>query len=109
MKWLQSLFRKRDDDRDTRIYTVASPRVAKRYEPPPRNVPEPDPIFSDTGGLALTEESEEDVNPYNTSSWSLDPEQGIRRVEDDKTVTRDGREKSVANNPYDTGAFRRGW
>jgi len=109
MKWLRFFSRKRDEDRDTRIYTVASPRVAKRYEPPRRNVPEPDPIFSDTGALALKEETDEEVNPYNTSSWTLDPEKGMRRVEDDKTVSRDGREKSKANNPYDTGAFRRGW
>lgn len=112
MKWLRFFTRQRDEDEeDTRIYTVDSPRVVKPRPPVPRTVPEPQhPIFQDTGPLELEgDDTEEDANPYNTSSWKLDPEKGLRRVEDDKTVDRKGRAKNTSNNPYDTGTFRKGW
>ena len=54
------------------------------------------------------ESTQEEANPYDTASWELDLDKGLRRVEDDKTVTRE-RGKSDANNPYNTGAFRKGW
>lgn len=110
MKWLRFFTRKREDEEDTRIYTAESPRPIKRHRPIPRTVPVPEhPVFQDTGALELESEKADDANPYETSSWKLDPEQGIRRVEDDKTVDRSGREKNTSNNPYDTGAFRKGW
>ena len=109
MKSLKRFTRKREQELDSRIYNVGSPRVAKRYQPVPRNVPEPDPIFGDTGSLELKDETADEANPYDTASWSLDPEKGLRRVEDDKTVSRDDRDTPQANNPYDTGTFRRGW
>lgn len=110
MKWLKFFTRKREDEEDTRIYTVDAPSAIKPHRRIPRNVPEPQhPIFEDTGSLALEGETAEDENPYDTSSWKLDPEKGIRRVEDDKTVDRSGREKNTSNNPYDTGTFRKGW
>jgi hypothetical protein len=109
MKWLKFLGRKGEQEKDTRIYTVASHPAARAHQPVPRNVPEPDPIFADTGPLALEPETEDDANPYNTSSWKMDPDKGVRRVEDDKTVDRKGRAKDSSNNPYDTGSFRKGW
>ena len=109
MKWLRFFRRKRDEE-DTRIYTVSSPRTVKPYRPPVRTVPEPDhPMFQDTGTLELEGDMVDDANPYDTSSWKLDPEKGIRRVEDDKTVDRKGRVKVTSNNPYDTGSYRKGW
>ena len=110
MKWLRFFTRKREEEEDTRIYTVDTPRAVKAHRPIPRTVPEPQhPMFHDTGALELAGESVEDANPYETSSWKMDPEKGIRRVEDDKTVDRSGREKNTSNNPYDTGSFRKGW
>jgi hypothetical protein len=108
--WLRNIFsRKREEPRhESRIYSVGKPPPAK-FARVPRNVPEPDPIYEDTGTLSLKDENVQDeANPYDTASWELDLEQGLRRVEDDKTVTRD-RGKAEANNPYNTGAFRKGW
>lgn len=110
MKWLKRFRRKREEEEDTRIYTVNSPRTVKPHRPVIRNVPEPEhPIFQDTGELELEGDKQDDANPYDTSSWKLDPEKGLRRVEDDKTVDRSGREKPSSNNPYDTGSYRKGW
>jgi len=107
MKWLK-FFSREQEKVDSRIYTVSKP--SRRFPPRmPRNVPEPHPIFADTGSLAIKEEKpDERANPYDTSSWELDPDQGLRRVDDDKTVRRD-RGKTEADNPYNTGAFRKGW
>jgi len=110
MGWLRDLFsRKREEPRqESRIYSVGKPSSTK-FPRVPRNVPKPDPIFEDTGALSLKDESMQDqANPYDTASWELDQEKGLRRVEDDKTVTRE-RGKADANNPYNTGAFRKGW
>lgn len=110
MKWFRFFSRKREKEEDTRIYTVDAPRVTKPQRTVVRNVPEPQiPIFQDTGALELEGETVDEANPYNTSSWKLDPEKGVRRVEDDKTVDRSGRDKPSANNPYDTGSYRKGW
>lgn len=107
MKWLRNLFRQ-PEKVDTRIYTVPGNRPRAKVPPVLRNVPEPDPIFADTGALAIKEDLDDAANPYDTASWSLDPDKGLRRVDDDKTVRRD-RGKAEADNPYNTGAFRRGW
>ena len=110
MKWLRFFKRKRREKEDTRIYTVDSPRVSRPHKPEVRNVPPPQhPVLADTGALELEGGAEDDANPYDTASWKLDPEKGIRRVEDDKTVDRKGREKPSSNNPYDTGSYRKGW
>ena len=116
MKWLRFFRRNREEEEDTRIYTVDSPREVKPYQPlgrnpsPVRNVPEPShPLFDDTDQLELAGEEVDEGNPYETSSWKLDPDKGIRRVEDDKTVDRKGRVKTTSNNPYDTGSYRKGW
>ncbi len=110
MGWLSKIFsRKREEPRqESRIYSVGKPPPAK-FARVPRNVPEPDPIYDDTGTLSLKDENVQDeANPYDTASWELDLDKGLRRVEDDKTVTRD-RGKSDVNNPYNTGAYRKGW
>jgi hypothetical protein len=109
MGWLRDIFsRKREEPRrESRIYTVGKPPA--KLARVPRTVPEPDPIFDDTGTLSLKDENvQDDANPYDTASWELDLDKGLRRIEDDKTVTRD-RGKADANNPYNTGAFRKGW
>lgn len=111
MKWLKSLFSRDEEPTNSRIYTVGRPPVRRAPPRPrmPRQVPEPDPVFGDTGSLELREErTQERANPYDTSSWQLDPEQGLRRVDDDKTVRRD-RGHAEPDNPYNTGAFRKGW
>ncbi|RMF98064.1 MAG: hypothetical protein D6727_03765 [Gammaproteobacteria bacterium] len=113
MKWLRFFTRKQEKPvRDSRVYTVGrAPRRPPRPGPPPvpRNVPEPDPIFGDTGSLAIKDDAEDNANPYDTASWKMDPDKGWRRVDDDKTVTRDRGKKTSGNNPYDTGTFRKGW
>ena len=111
MKWLRLFKRKREEEQDTRIYTVDSPRASRPHRPEVRNVPPPQhPAFQDFGALEIDESSaEDDANPYDTASWKLDPDKGIRRVEDDKTVDRKGRVKPSSNNPYDTGSYRKGW
>jgi len=47
-------------------------------------------------------------NPYESQSWQLDPEKGLRRVDDANTVTRE-RSGGDASDPYNTGGFVRGW
>lgn len=112
MKWLKRIVDRKPEVSETaansRIFSADGP--ARRLQKPAvRRVAEPDPIFGDTGALALKDESiEEPSNPYDTSSWKLDHEKGLRRVDDDKTVRRD-RGRSNPTNPYDTGAFRKGW
>ncbi len=110
MGWLRAIFsRKREEPRqESRIYSVGK-APSTRFPRVPRNVPMPDPVFEDTGSLALKDESMQDeANPYDTASWELDQDKGLRRVEDDKTVSKE-RGKVEANNPYNTGTFRKGW
>ena len=40
-------------------------------------------------------------NPYETHSWEMDPDEGLRRVEDQSMVNRK-KPKGDADNPYDT-------
>ncbi len=114
MKWLLKLFRReKEAGSGSRIYSVESAgrsaAKTRKVSQEIRNVPEPDPIFSDTGNLAISDENlDDEANPYETASWELDQEKGLRRVGDDKTVTPD-RGKADETNPYNTGAFRRGW
>ena len=83
--------------------------VSTKPIPTARRAKKPDPVFEDTGELAIAEETEEDrENPYDTATWSLDPDKGLRRVDDDKTVTKE-RGKADPTDPYNTGAFRKGW
>lgn len=69
----------------------------------------PDPIYDDTGELSIDDRKHDDRdNPYDTASWTIDPEKGLRRVDDDKTVNKN-RGKGDPNDPYNTGVFRKGW
>jgi hypothetical protein len=68
-----------------------------------------DPIFEDTGSLELTQEPEEQGNPYDTQSWQMDPRDGLRRVDNLKAVNREPVDRKTVTNPYDTGIVRKGW
>ncbi|MDJ0928046.1 MAG: hypothetical protein QNJ73_10405 [Gammaproteobacteria bacterium] len=111
MRWFRFFFRRKEEPQDSRIYTVGKTRPRRPLPPPvPRNVPEPDPIFGDTSALTIQgDEGMPNDNPYDTASWKMDPEKGLRRVDDDKTVTKERGHKTSENNPYDTGTFRKGW
>ena len=68
---------------------------------------EDDP-FMDTGSLELQREASDLANPYDTHTWEMDPEEGLRRVEDQSLVNR-SRSKGTPDNPYDTIVEKKGW
>ena len=82
-----------------------------------RTTPKPeeiDPIFADTGSLALARETGgSGDNPYDTQTWHQDPEEGLRRVDDSKAIRnktdRTPRKSKEKGNPYDTVVGRKGW
>ena len=68
--------------------------------------------FMDTGELELLAEQDESGDPYATHSWQKDPEQGLRRVEDQSLINSRDRKKKVnvtSGNPYDTSVMKKGW
>ncbi len=62
--------------------------------------------FSDS--LTLSNPDDPKGNPYETHSWELDPSQDTRQLKKVDMIDRP-RGKKSANNPYDTGEFRKGW
>ena len=64
--------------------------------------------FMDTGPLELTSEARDKSNPYETHSWEMDHEEGLRRVEDQSLVNRK-KPQGTAGNPYDTVVKKKGW
>jgi len=134
MKWFGFLKRNKEKRPLPPIRTVQEPAVARaerlahdaekaRGREKPRSVheirttqkPEDiDPIFADTGSLALVREtSVEGENPYDTHTWRQDPEEGLRRIDDSKAIKskseRTPRKSKDKNNPYDTIVGRKGW
>jgi hypothetical protein len=72
-----------------------------------------DPAFEDTGSLALTQDNPVGGNPYDTHSWELDPNEGMRRVDDTKAhrskAPKSPKRSKDQSNPYDTIVGRKGW
>jgi len=64
--------------------------------------------FMDTGSMELENESGESENPYETHSWEMDPDEGLRRVDDQNRVNRK-KPEGTADNPYDTIIKKKGW
>jgi len=64
--------------------------------------------FMDTGSLELQGESGEKSNPYETHTWEMDHEEGLRRIEDPSLVNRK-KPQGTADNPYDTIVKKKGW
>jgi len=119
MSWFPFLKRDRQAKPLPPIKTVQPPgtgRVERRKAPdqarPPgqerRKQRKIDPVFEDTGSLELARDSQAADNPYETHSWTIDPRDGVRRVDDLKAVNRD-RSDGDEDNPYDTGIGRKGW
>ena len=82
-----------------------------RTTPKPQDI---DPIFADTGSLELANDTgEQGDNPYDTHTWRLDAEEGLRRVDDSKAIRnksdRSPRKSKDQGNPYDTVVGRKGW
>lgn len=69
---------------------------------------QPDDVFMDTGELELQGESSDVADPYETHSWEMDPEEGLRRVEDQSLVNRQ-EPQGAPDNPYDTVVKKKGW
>jgi hypothetical protein len=134
MKWFKFLKRSKGNRPLPAIRTVQEPGVARaerlareadsarvaddaRAQHEIRTTPKPediDPIFADTGSLALARETnEEGENPYDTHTWRKDPEEGLRRVDSSKAIRnksdRTPRKSKERNNPYDTVVGRKGW
>ena len=68
--------------------------------------------FMDTGSLEVLEDTEDLANPYETHSWQKDPEQGLRRIDDQNLVNRKNRKEKItvtSDNPYDTSVMKKGW
>ncbi len=64
--------------------------------------------FMDTGELELQGEPSDLANPYETHTWEMDREEGLRRVEDLNLVNRK-KPQGDADNPYDTIVKKKGW
>ena len=64
--------------------------------------------FMDTGSMELESDSREMDNPYETHSWEMDPDEGLRRVDDQNRVNR-RKPEGTADNPYDTIIKKKGW
>ncbi len=64
--------------------------------------------FMDTGSLELQRDSSELDNPYETHSWEMDRDEGLRRIDDQSLVNRKKAQVSP-DNPYDTSAPKKGW
>ncbi len=70
---------------------------------------EPEDPFMDTGSLEIERDSDDMDDPYQTHSWEMDPDEGLRRVEDLKNVNRK-KPKGSPDNPYDTIVTKKkGW
>lgn len=69
---------------------------------------QPDDPFMDTGSLELQRESADEENPYETHTWEMDHDEGLRRIEDPGLVNRKKTEGS-SDNPYDTIVKKKGW
>lgn len=67
-----------------------------------------DNAFMDTGELELQRDSAEMVNPYDTHTWEMDPDEGLRRV-DDQHLVKPKKPQGTAGNPYDTIVKKKGW
>ena len=65
--------------------------------------------YLDTGSLELKNEVGDVDNPYETHSWEMDPEEGLRRVEDQSMVNRKKPKNNAPDNPYDTIVKKKGW
>ena len=64
--------------------------------------------FMDTGSLELQGESSEVSNPYETHTWEMDHEEGMRRI-DDQNLVNGKKPQGTADNPYDTIVKKKGW
>jgi hypothetical protein len=122
MKFLKSLFRKEADKQQPPTWDIKTP--AERIEPrvrdtevklppaPGQKKKDPNPFLDDPMLDTISLEMEATVveeNPYQTSSWKLDPDNDTRKL---KTITMgEQTDKPTKNpfNPYDTGKMRRGW
>ncbi len=62
--------------------------------------------FSDS--LSLVAQDDSRGNPYETHSWEQSRDQDTRELKKVDVIDRP-RSKKVANNPYSTGEFRKGW
>jgi len=120
MKFLKSLFHKEAEKPpvwDIKPPTQrAEPRTREATEKPEAPVIKPkkevnpfldDPML-DTMSLEMDDLVVEE-NPYQTSSWKLDPGDDTRKLK--KITLGEQTDKAPKNpfNPYDTGKMRRGW
>ena len=98
------------------IRTVPEDMRPDRVEPEPGSDPGQDSQtgiavdtnFGSSGSLSLATRDEPKSNPYDTHSWELDPTQDTRQMKKVDKINRP-KSKKMANNPYSTGEFRKGW
>jgi len=64
--------------------------------------------FMDTGPLELQGEFGEVDDPYETHSWEMEQDEGLRRIEDQNLVNRK-QPQGTPDNPYDTIVKKKGW
>jgi len=85
-------------------------RLAREFEESGafESAPQGADAFMDTGSLELQGEAEDLANPYETHSWEMDREEGLRRVDDLNLVNRD-KPQGSSDNPYDTIVKKKGW
>ncbi len=91
------------------IRTVRAPRARVAVKEVVRNTVDVDPIFDDTGDLAIQAEQPDGGSPYDTQTWELDPREGLQRVDDSRGVKHQKGSKKEVDNPYDTSVTRKGW
>ncbi len=67
-----------------------------------------DDEFMDTGELELQRDATDKVNPYETHTWEMDHDEGLRRI-DDQNLVNGKKPEGTAGNPYDTIVKKKGW
>ena len=67
-----------------------------------------DNAFMDTGELELQRDTREMVDPYDTHTWEMDPDESLRHLEDQDQINRK-KPQGTVDNPYDTMVKKKGW
>ncbi len=90
------------DQRPARVQTQAAPEQDSQAGI------EVETNFGFSDSLTLSNPDDPKGNPYETHTWELDPTQDTRQMKKVDLIDRP-KVKKAANNPYDTGEFRKGW
>lgn len=97
--------------------TVPLEHAAATTEAPgpqnPQKKAEPNPFLDDpmldTMSLEADDLNFPESDPYQTSTWEMDPDNDTRKLRTFQSGNGADKDKRNAFNPYDTGKMKRGW